>query len=585
MKEKFLKTILQEIDKVDVVSFDVFDTLLLRPFTEPRDLFTYIEEKYNVKGYAKKRVDAESRARKRQKTKEITLDDIYSEIPEYEPFKHVEINCEKVFLYPNKQVKKLYDYALRKVKKLIVVSDMYLSRKDIEEILVLNGYTEFEDIFVSCEYNVTKSNGKLFEAVLQKYPLSQYKILHVGDNVISDYEQPQKHKIKAIYISRNTDKYLNYKKYRLNDSKTLLGSVILKACADRYIDSYDDYWHQFGFEFAGPVCFAFTKWIWDKTHEDSQRKSVLFVARDGYLLKQIYEKLLDKSGGVQHSTHYVYAPRKLNIICRLAYQDDISDFEKKHFISLLNYFKDIVPEFDDINWQLEDYIEFTKNNWFALKNAAKKEFEDYVAYIHSLSLEKIYLVDSTTASYSAQNLIENVVGEKVDGLYYYQRRVDEKYRSYTFQIEKHNVLLCFPLMEFMMSAPTPPVSVVKECKPVFSSKNEFEDKRINLFKKMEKGVLEFCDWILEHNLEDIKWQETVVRNWYNNFCKNGNKEDKDAFSKIKFSNDPDHATLMELNVFTKAEENRNIKEDIFRWLTLHPKLYGVARKIYRMVRR
>ncbi|GAA8357863.1 hypothetical protein KH0195_23590 [Helicobacter pylori] len=45
---KFLDGAKSEILKYDVISFDIFDTLLLRPFIKPTDLFLYIETKYNI---------------------------------------------------------------------------------------------------------------------------------------------------------------------------------------------------------------------------------------------------------------------------------------------------------------------------------------------------------------------------------------------------------------------------------------------------------------------------------------------------------------------------------------------------------
>lgn len=39
-------TIIKQIRKHDIISFDIFDTLLLRPFKKPQDLFLYIEQMY-----------------------------------------------------------------------------------------------------------------------------------------------------------------------------------------------------------------------------------------------------------------------------------------------------------------------------------------------------------------------------------------------------------------------------------------------------------------------------------------------------------------------------------------------------------
>lgn len=55
-----IKSILSE---VDVVSFDIFDTLLLRPYARPTDLFLHLEKLYNKPNFAIARMRAEEYAR------------------------------------------------------------------------------------------------------------------------------------------------------------------------------------------------------------------------------------------------------------------------------------------------------------------------------------------------------------------------------------------------------------------------------------------------------------------------------------------------------------------------------------------
>ena len=40
------KALKRKIDSVDVVSFDIFDTLILRKVSEPSDVFDLVERKY-----------------------------------------------------------------------------------------------------------------------------------------------------------------------------------------------------------------------------------------------------------------------------------------------------------------------------------------------------------------------------------------------------------------------------------------------------------------------------------------------------------------------------------------------------------
>ena len=53
-----------KINKAEVISFDIFDTLLLRPYLKPTDLFRHMEEVYHANGFATARIEAEKTIRK-----------------------------------------------------------------------------------------------------------------------------------------------------------------------------------------------------------------------------------------------------------------------------------------------------------------------------------------------------------------------------------------------------------------------------------------------------------------------------------------------------------------------------------------
>jgi len=47
------------LDGIKCIGFDVFDTLILRPFMKPADLFSYLEDKESAEGFRRERVNAE----------------------------------------------------------------------------------------------------------------------------------------------------------------------------------------------------------------------------------------------------------------------------------------------------------------------------------------------------------------------------------------------------------------------------------------------------------------------------------------------------------------------------------------------
>ena len=133
-----LQTIKPKIDEHSIISFDIFDTLLVRPYVRPTHLFVHVEKAYRCRGFAAERIDAERRARIRHKEMEdVTLDMIYEEINgEFRRMKQRELDWEEMVLRVNPELKQVYDYALTRGKKIVITSDMYLPTDFLSKILV-----------------------------------------------------------------------------------------------------------------------------------------------------------------------------------------------------------------------------------------------------------------------------------------------------------------------------------------------------------------------------------------------------------------------------------------------------------------
>ena len=78
MKNELLKL----IDKCDVVSFDIFDTLIFRNIYEPTDIFKILEnyavDKYNIYDFYNIRVESEKESRINENNFESNYDEIYN---------------------------------------------------------------------------------------------------------------------------------------------------------------------------------------------------------------------------------------------------------------------------------------------------------------------------------------------------------------------------------------------------------------------------------------------------------------------------------------------------------------------------
>lgn len=192
-------SIKRKINHASVVSFDIFDTLLLRPYVYPTDLFRHIERAHKRPFFFNVRTSAEYTARQISKQEDITLDEIYAQVDaQFQDMKDVELAWEKMVLQQNPEMKAIWDYAKQSGKKIIVTSDMYLPSDFIADVLHKNGFDGWDRLYISGEIKKTKATGTLFEHVIRDLNITASKILHIGDNKKSDYINPRKYGIRAI---------------------------------------------------------------------------------------------------------------------------------------------------------------------------------------------------------------------------------------------------------------------------------------------------------------------------------------------------------------------------------------------------
>ena len=198
------------INNYEYVSFDVFDTLIERKCLTPEQIFINTGRK--VLGNRKKikflklRKQAEEDAYNELGVR-ATLDDIYSNITAFsdktiDDLKNEEIHQELENCYPKEIIDNIYKYAIKRKKKIIIISDMYLSENIISQMVKKCGYDKYEKLYVSNEYGVDKRSGKLFDLVLKKENITSNDIIHIGDSLKADILGARRNNIKSIFIPR-----------------------------------------------------------------------------------------------------------------------------------------------------------------------------------------------------------------------------------------------------------------------------------------------------------------------------------------------------------------------------------------------
>lgn len=294
----------------DVISFDIFDTLIFRPFSEPTDLFFFLGEKFGMLDFKRIRVEMEQKEReecyKKHGHTEITLQDIWNRI-EHE----VGISADKgiveerglemQFCYANPYMLEVFTQLRRREKQVIVVSDMYLPERFLRELLEKNGYRGIDKIYVSCEYRKNKATGSLFELVREEDCRGK-KVIHVGDNPTSDITMAEKHGFDTFYYP-NVNK--DSRSYRPYDMSPVVGGAY-RGIVNTYLHcGMAEYSmeYEYGFVYGGIFVLGYCSFI----HEYCLRHhidKILFLSRDGDILKQVYDRMFPND-----HTEYAYWSR------------------------------------------------------------------------------------------------------------------------------------------------------------------------------------------------------------------------------------------------------------------------------------
>lgn len=203
-----------EIEKVisqyDIVSFDLFDTLVKRNVSCVRDIHAIVAQELKkmtgtcIENYVDKRLNAERRVRKTSSFAEITLNEIIEGLEDIQEkdrrlLYDLEIKTEIDHCCSCDFGHALFEYSLRNAGEVIITSDMYLPIDAIALILEKCGYDCVSNVFLSSVWRETKREGSLFNRVKSSYPKSK-SFLHIGDNYRSDYISARKMGFQAVLV-------------------------------------------------------------------------------------------------------------------------------------------------------------------------------------------------------------------------------------------------------------------------------------------------------------------------------------------------------------------------------------------------
>ncbi|MBR2670361.1 MAG: hypothetical protein IKE36_11270 [Solobacterium sp.] len=442
--------ILRKIDEAEVISFDVFDTLLVRSVSAPEDVYELTARKcgLDVSRFVRIRKDA------MQAHIHENIEEIYREIGKMYPLseelcikaKDTELQIEAQVLTGRESVVFLFNYALSGNKPVYLISDMYLPEAFLSDLLNKKGICGYQKLIVSCEYGMLKYEG-LFEVL--KSLEGDRKYLHFGDHYEHDITMAEGTGISAVYLPSVKDMALhNGWTSCIQQAETINERILLGLCLrERYQDVFREEGtsvRRYAACALTPLLLGFMTWLIRNVRKSTCAK-LLFVSRDGYLLQKIYEQFRESYGTELPESLYFYGSRKASFI-----PNSFGEGWAQHMLiragdstpdRILTEIYGLSPESVDVyDPELyKDSLEYLRCHAGKIEENAIQARQNYLKYMKNCGLqigEEYIFVDLIAAGFT-QNLLEKFAPFRLKGLYLARREMELEIKSEIYSYYDH----------------------------------------------------------------------------------------------------------------------------------------------------
>lgn len=303
-----LAAVLDRFPGIEHLSLDCFDTVVWRYTDRPFDVFFAAAQHsaHRALGItARARRTAESTARTlakfRSGRREVTLAEVYRlavdqlsaeqvrELSEQE----LAAECDLCFAHP--AAVELLRSAGAKGLPVTIVSDTYFDERQLRRLLAhvlpIDAMSAVGRVVCSSEHGVAKAEG-LFEIAYGDESVRRERMLHVGDNVVSDYRAALEAGLQAVHLLQRDGEEIERESMRASALSILDSRVRDKVPLHAPYRGPLSTWQVQGDESAlgggvlGPILHAFARWVGQerrRLEESGKREKFVFLLRDGHL--------------------------------------------------------------------------------------------------------------------------------------------------------------------------------------------------------------------------------------------------------------------------------------------------------------
>lgn len=316
----------------DVVTFDVFDTLLTRTVIRPNDVFLNLGRllaaegllgRHSPQAFAEARVLADRRAHARGGGREAGIDllAIWQEL-----CGSLSLNFDDVNTYLARELEveasvlRAVDPTVRHLQRtressrIALISDTYLTRSQLHELLTGSGVeVSLDDIYTSCDARAAKGTGRLFEVVARELGVNPDALRHFGDDQRADVVGARKVGVQAFHVDLARPTRYEVLLGRHGATTDGLASVLAGASRMARISMKPTSARlapvvEVAAGVAAVALLAYSSWMLQRARDEGLRR-LYFLSRDGQVIWEICRRIGPSLGWSDDQLRYLHVSR------------------------------------------------------------------------------------------------------------------------------------------------------------------------------------------------------------------------------------------------------------------------------------
>lgn len=308
----------------------------------------------------------------------------------------VEIGCQ----YVNHRYLKWLEKQKANEIPIYIVSDFHLGKKELVDFLIAQGVNPslFDDIFVSSDYDCSKSNGSLYDRVTEITGFQPKDVLMIGDNKRVDIETAKKKGFNTKYRPNFFQHLKGRLKLRFHYDYSKRAFRAIRKSSFKYGSPFSEY---------SLIFYVVARELY-KELEKTKETHVAFLSREGHFMERAFSEFQQISVPSDKliKTQYLKCSRRASRTIDPVEMQNLLDKR----MSITEYLKSLGFGLKDVQTTIEKFSisepqnsdELLKENKILQSLLCNSEFKDFVD-------EKIKRNQKAFSSYVNQFIHDNKI--------------------------------------------------------------------------------------------------------------------------------------------------------------------------------